>query len=244
MPLWRRRFDRHSRRLFLSERLDAAGRLREMAAEAVRLAFGETVEAEVESFGFSTGEAQRIAVRELTRYGALALLMPYGPFREAAVALGYDVERLSLRFSASFSDAAERLTSLQRRAAPGPPFFFLEADPVGHVLRRSGARGFPVALFGGFCARLPHVRAEGAVLAERAEMPDGTSYLLVAKADTGLGGDWPEPGRRTRVLLGCEWAAVEGSVYARALQNGARSASVPPAGPASARPAPRAPSRP
>ncbi|WP_279481977.1 short-chain fatty acyl-CoA regulator family protein [Aureimonas sp. SK2] len=220
MPLWRRRFDRHSRRLFLSERLDAAGRLREMAAEAVRLAFGGTVEAEVASFGFSGGEAERIGGRELTRYGALALLMPYGPFREAAAALGYDLQRLTARFGVGFADAAERLTSLQRRAAPGPPFFFLEADPVGHVLRRSGARGFPAALFGGFCARLPHVRAGDGVLAERAEMPDGSAYLLVARAEAGLGGDWPEPGRRTRVLLGCDWEAAEDTVYAKALRGG------------------------
>ncbi|WP_416357951.1 helix-turn-helix domain-containing protein [Aureimonas phyllosphaerae] len=217
MPLWRRRYDRHSRRLFLSERLDAAGRLRETAAEAVRLAFGDAVEAEVASFGFSSDEAQRIAVRELTRYAALALVMPYGAFREAAVSVGYDVERLAARFGASFTDAAERLTSLQRRTAPGLPFFFLETDPVGHVLRRAGARGFPAALFGDACARLPHVRAGDAVVAERAEMPDGTAWLLVAKGEAGLPGDFPDPGRRTRVLLGCEWDAAAETVYARAL---------------------------
>ena len=49
-------------------------------------------------------------------------------------------------------------------------------------------------------------------------MPDGSAYLLVARAETGLSGNWPEPGRRTRVLLGCDWEAVEGTVYAKALQ--------------------------
>ena len=54
MPNWRRRFDRHSRRLFLSERLTSADRLREVAMEAVLLALGETIASENASFGFSS----------------------------------------------------------------------------------------------------------------------------------------------------------------------------------------------
>ena len=61
MPNWRRRFDRHSRRLFLSERLGTADRLREVAMEVALLAFGTVIEAEKATFTFASAEAVRLA---------------------------------------------------------------------------------------------------------------------------------------------------------------------------------------
>ena len=43
MPLWRRRFDRHSMRLFLSERLSLFDQLREVAMEACLLEMRDIV---------------------------------------------------------------------------------------------------------------------------------------------------------------------------------------------------------
>ena len=155
MPLWRRRFDRHSRRLFLSERLTPADRLRETAMEVCLLAFPDLVAAEVESFAFTSAEARRLARFELLRYAAHALMMPYGAFQAAAERAAYDIDVLRGRFQVSFEQAANRLTSLQRQGAPGVPFFMLEVDNAGNRFRRAGARGFPVQRFGGGCPKLP-----------------------------------------------------------------------------------------
>src|SRR5690606_28348719 len=80
MPNLRRRYDRHSMRLFLSERLSPFDQLREVAMEAALLALGEEIVAELDGLAFSTGEANRLARFELARYAAHAIMMPYGAF--------------------------------------------------------------------------------------------------------------------------------------------------------------------
>ncbi len=85
MPSLRRRYDRHSMRLFLSERLSPFDQLREVAMEVVLLALGEHVQAELELLELSSGEARRIARFELARYTAHALMMPYAAFLSAAI---------------------------------------------------------------------------------------------------------------------------------------------------------------
>src|SRR5690606_31884606 len=84
MPTLRRRFDRHSMRLFLSERLSPFDRLREVAMEAVQIALQEELFAELDALAFSTAEARRIARFELARYAAHALMMPYEAFYATA----------------------------------------------------------------------------------------------------------------------------------------------------------------
>ncbi|KQT88510.1 helix-turn-helix transcriptional regulator [Aurantimonas sp. Leaf443] len=220
MPLWRRRFDRHSRRLFLSERLSAPDRLREVAVEAALLKFGEVVAAEAETFGFSTDEARRLARFELLRYAAHALMMPYAVFQAAAERTGYDVDILKGRFQVSFEQAANRLTMLQRQGAPGVPFFMLEVDNAGNRFRRAGARGFPLQRFGGGCPKLPIHAAfaqPGRILVETAEMPDGAEFLLVARTLEGLDAGFEERPRRTALLIGCDIGFKDETVYGRAL---------------------------
>ncbi|MCB8837601.1 short-chain fatty acyl-CoA regulator family protein [Aurantimonas sp. VKM B-3413] len=225
MPLWRRRFDRHSRRLFLSERLTPADRLRETAMEVCLLAFPDLVAAEVESFAFTSAEARRLARFELLRYAAHALMMPYGAFQAAAERAAYDIDVLRGRFQVSFEQAANRLTSLQRQGAPGVPFFMLEVDNAGNRFRRAGARGFPVQRFGGGCPKLPIHAAfaqPGQILVETAEMPDGAEFLLIARTLEGLQAGFEERPRRTAILIGCDIAFREETVYGRHL--GARPA--------------------
>ncbi|KQT52370.1 Cro/Cl family transcriptional regulator [Aureimonas sp. Leaf454] len=232
MPLWRRRFDRHSRRLFVSERLVPADRLREVATEVALLGFGPVIAAEVETFGFSSAEAQRLARFELLRYAAHALMMPYGPFQAAAERTGGDIDVLAGRFDASFEQAATRLTTLQRQSAPGLPFFLVEIDGAGNRLRRAGARGFPVQRFGGDCPKLLHHAAfseGGRTLCERVEMPDGASFLTIARTLEGPAAGFGERPRRTAILIGLDAAFAERTVYGRALGEGARSTPIGPA---------------
>ncbi len=221
MPTLRRRFDRHSMRLFLSERLSPHDQLREIAMEAVQLALREEIAAELDRLALSANEARRIARFELARYAAHALMMPYDAFLSAAQRARFDVDLLRARFAVSFEQAAIRLTMLQRPGQAAPPFFALEVDVAGHRLRRAGAQGFPQARFGGGCPKL-NVHAAfaqpGQVLCERVEMPDGAAFLTVSRTIDGPGAAFGERVRRTALLLGCDAAAAAETAYGEAAQ--------------------------
>ncbi|NLS00630.1 DUF2083 domain-containing protein [Rhizobium sp. P38BS-XIX] len=220
MPGLRRRYDRHSMRLFLSERLSPFDQLREIATEISLLALRGEISAELDALQLSTPEANRIARFELARYAAHALLMPYGAYFSAAQRLHYDISSLCARFSVSYEQAAARLTTLQRPGAAGIPFFLMEIDSAGNRLRKAGAQGFPQARFGGGCPKLNIHGAfaqPGQILVDAAEMPDGGRFLTVARTIEGPQADFGERVRRTALLLGCDIAHRDEVIYGKAL---------------------------
>src|SRR5690606_33494244 len=147
MPNWRRRYDRHSQRLFISERLSPFDQLREVAMEASLIRMQVAISAELQALKLGSDEARRLARFELARYAAHALMMPYQAFLTAAQRARYDIDVLRSRFGVSVEQAANRLTTLQRQGASGIPFFMLEVDNAGNRFRRAGAQGFPQARF-------------------------------------------------------------------------------------------------
>ncbi len=220
MPLWRRRFDRHSMRLFLSERLSPYDQVREMAMEACIKEFGEIFDAELNALQLNSDEARRLARFELARYGAHALMMPYEGFRDAALSEDYDIEMLGARFGVSFEQAANRLTMLQRPGKPGVPFFMIEIDHAGNRFRRAGAQGFPSARFGGQCPKLPIHAAftvPGQLFVEAVEMPDGAEFLVIARTLDGPRGGFDDTIRRTALMIGCDAGFRDEIVYGKAV---------------------------
>ncbi len=207
MPDLRRRYDRHSMRLFLSERLSPLDRNRELAMEVALLSMTEEIDAELDGLALQTAEARRIARFELARYAAHALLMPYGGFLTAAVRARYDIDVLRSRFDVSFEQAAGRLTSLCRPEAAGIPFFLMEMDHAGNVVRRAGAQGFPQSRFGGHCPKLGIHSAfaePGRILVDRVELPEDAVFLTVSRTLEGPQADFGERIRRTAILIGCD----------------------------------------
>jgi predicted transcriptional regulator/transcriptional regulator with XRE-family HTH domain len=223
MPNLRRRFDRHSMRLFLSERLSPFDQLREIAMETVQIALQDDIFAELDLLAFSNAEARRIARFELARYAAHALMMPYEAFQSTAQRVRYDIDVLRSRFNVSFEQAANRLTMLQRPGRSGVPFFMLEIDNAGHRFRRAGAQGFPQARFGGGCPKLSIHAAfsqPGQILTDHVEMPDGAAFLTVSRTLEGPQGAFEERVRRTALLIGCDSAFAGETVYGGALSRG------------------------
>ncbi|KAA1184481.1 ImmA/IrrE family metallo-endopeptidase [Rhizobium tropici] len=220
MPGLRRRYDRHSMRLFLSERLSPFDQLREIATEVSLLVMREAIAAELETLALSTPEAKRIARFELARYASHALLMPYGAYLSAAQRLHYDIEGLGARFGVSYEQAATRLTSLQRPGASAIPFFLMEIDNAGHRLRKAGAQGFPQARFGGGCPKL-NIHAAftqpGQILVDDTQMPDGGGFLTISRTVEGPRADFGERMRRTALLVGCDIAHRDEVIYGKAL---------------------------
>ena len=220
MPNWRRRYDRHSQRLFLSERVSPFAQLREVAMEACLIRMQVAVAAEIQGLKLSSDEARRLARFELGRYAAHALMMPYAAFQSAAIRARYDVDVLRSRFGVSFEQAANRLTMLQRPGASGVPFFMLEVDNAGNRFRRAGAQGFPHSRFGGGCPKLPVHAAftqPGQIFVEAVEMPDGAEFLCIARTLEGPQGAFSERPRRTALLLGCDIGFRDEIVYGAAL---------------------------
>jgi len=220
MPNWRRRYDRHSQRLFLSERLSPFDQLREVAMEASLIRMQVAVAAEIQALKLSSDEAKRLARFELGRYAAHALMMPYQAFHSAAQRARYDVDVLRSRFGVSFEQAANRLTMLQRSGSAAVPFFMLEVDNAGNRFRKAGAQGFPQSRFGGGCPKLPVHAAftqPGQIFVEAVEMPDGAEFLCVARTLEGPQGAFSERPRRTAILLGCDIAFRDEIVYGAAL---------------------------
>jgi hypothetical protein len=220
MPNLRRRYDRHTMRLFLSERMSPFDRTRELAMEVALLALGKEISIELDALPLSTGEARRIARFELARYAAHALMMPYGPFLTASQRVQYDIDVLRSRFNVSFEQVANRLTSLARPGAAGIPWFLLELDHAGNAIRRAGAQGYPKAAFGGQCPKLGIHSAfaqPGQVLAEAVEMPDESTFLTVSRTVEAPQAAFGERLRRTAILLGCELPLAADTVYGPAV---------------------------
>ncbi|AJY47122.1 helix-turn-helix domain-containing protein [Martelella endophytica] len=213
-----RRFDRHTMRLFISSRFSPHDRQREIAIEVAHLALRDEISTTADGLTLSSDEARRLARFELARYAANALLMPYGPFIEAARRERFDISLLCGRFSVSFEQAATRLASLRRPQQTGPGFFAMEVDGAGNILRRFGADGFPHADFRGECPKLRVYESfyqPGRLLSERVEMPDGSQFLLLSRTVDGPEPALDERPRRTALLLGLPFAEAEQTVYGK-----------------------------
>jgi len=212
-----RRFDRHGRRILLSEVLTPAERTFQLAYQVGLLSLTEAIDSIAEEATPPTPEARRILRIGLANYLAGAIVMPYDRMLEAARTLRYDIDRLTQRFQASVEQVAYRLTTLQRPGAKGIPLFFVRIDCAGNVSRRYSAAGFHFARFGGLCPRWGIHRAfrtPGETRAEVVQMPDGATYFTVARLVERPGAGHAMPSQQFVVALGCDIAQAGQMIYA------------------------------
>ncbi len=210
-----RHFDGHRRRLMLSERLPAAGRLFGIAYQLALNALARPIAEALRRAAPPDEEASALGRIAFANYAAAALVMPYERFRTAAAQERYDFDLLVDRFGASFEQVAHRLTTLQRQGARGVPFFMLKIDSVGNVSKRFTAEALPIARFGGGCPRWGVARAfrlPGETIAALAETPDGVRYASFARAVPRTAA----PGLVT-LVLGCEAKHAPAIAYADGL---------------------------
>lgn len=215
-----RRYDPATRSLALSESLPRESRGFHMAFQLALLEQREAVDGVIGDAKPSTQEAAMLMRIGLLNYVAGALIMPYGEFIVAALALRHDMEAIASRFGVSFEQACHRLSTLQRGGARGVPFFFVRVDPAGNVSKRFSAAGFPFARFGGSCPRwVVHTAFAhpGTVQVQIAELPDGAAYLCFASAVSQPVTRWGEPRPRHVVAMGCALSHARDVVYADGL---------------------------
>lgn len=214
------RLQRSTRTLMVAEEAAAASRVFWMAHVVGLLEQRAAIVRSVQSSGLVSKEARGLARVGLANYFAGALIMPYGTFLHDARSLSYDIQRLQVRFGASFEQVCHRLSTMQRSGAAGVPFFLVKTDIAGNVLKRSSATRFKFARFGGPCPLWNVYRAfaqPGRLLVQVAQTPDGAVYLNIARTVGRDGGAYLSRPRNVAIVIGCEIGYAAQTVYATGL---------------------------
>ncbi len=225
-----RRFDAATGTLWLSELLRRGSRHFQLAHQLGLLTQAAVLDRFAADPQLTSEPARRLARVALANYFAGAVLMPYGPFLEAARAERYDIELLGHRFRVGFEQICHRLTTLRRPGAEGIPFHMVRVDVAGNISKRFSASGLRFARFSGACPRWTVFEAfttPGLVRTQLSQMPDGMSYFWVARTVRREGGGFHARRSVQAIGLGCEVSHAPALVYADGVDLGARGAVVP-----------------
>jgi len=214
------RYDPEDRALYLSEALPNASWRFQAARVIGELEAGDEIADIIASPLLSTDEARARARSALLSAYAGALILPHDTFLAAARADRYDIERLQHRFSASFEQVCHRLASLHRPGGDAEnapvPFHFLRTDVAGNISKRFSASGLRLPRYTGACPRwVSHTAflTPERIVTQVAQLPNGATYLFIAKAFTRPAGGWAEPRTHHCVTLGCDIAFARHLVY-------------------------------
>lgn len=217
--LQKRRFDAQQAVLWLPDTLNSGQRAFQMAAQLALLEQSMVIDGLIASANFSSA-AHAGARLAFSNYFAGALLMPYRAFLEAAEACHYDIERLAHRFGVGFEAVCHRLSTLQRPGFSGLPFFFVRVDRAGNVSKRQSATDFHFSRVGGTCPLWIVYEAfshPSRVLTQVARMPDGCTYLWVARQVSSGAAGFRAANKSFAVALGCDISQAHRLVYSRGL---------------------------
>ncbi|GAA5043025.1 short-chain fatty acyl-CoA regulator family protein [Nocardia callitridis] len=216
----KRSFDPGTRILTLARRLAPGQRAFQLATQ---LAFRtqtdtiDTIIARAESLGPQSRGLLRVG---LANYFAGALILPYTDFRDRAESLRYDIDQLSSTFEVGFETVCHRLSTLQRHGKRGVPFLFVRTDRAGNISKRQSATAFHFSRVGGSCPLWVVHEAfatPGRIRTQVAEMPDGRTYLWLARTtDEGTPG-YLCAKREFAIGLGCDLTYAHKLVYSHGL---------------------------
>ena len=214
------RYDPTSKRLEIGSHLSSGQQVFKMAAELAYLEFGDLIDNLVAEGKFTSQESTTLARLGLANYFAAATVLPYAQFHGVAEKFRYDVERLSAFYSVSYETIAHRLSTLQRPSMRGVPFSFVRVDKAGNMSKRQSATGFHFSSSGGTCPLWNVYETfanPGKILVQIAEMPDGRSYMWVARTVERRASRYGQPGKTFAIGLGCELRHAHRLVYSEGL---------------------------
>ncbi len=218
-PASLRHFDPDGRVLQLSAALRPAQRAFQLATQLALLEHSTDIESLVAQAGLD-GEAALLLRLGLANYLAGALLLPYRTFLKQAEALRYDIDLLARHFGVGFETVCHRLSTLQRPQAPGVPFFFIRVDRAGNISKRQSATHFHFSKTGGTCPLWNVYEAfvqPGQIQRQLARMPDGRTYLWIARTVTHSEGGFGAPQKTFSIGIGCDVRHAARLVYAKGL---------------------------
>lgn len=218
MPQMLRYFDRHSKRINLSELLQQQGRRFQLAFQIGMLEQRPLIDEIVKRANLPGKEAQGLMRTSLANYFAAATLMPYGRFLKEAEKTRYDIDLLSHRFGTSFEQTAHRLTTLQKPEARGIPFFFVRIDVAGNISKRLSTGRFHISQFGGACPLWnvhESFQTPGKTITQMVRLPDETTYFSIAKMVSRSDGTFNAPEQKLAIALGCDIAYAPRLIYSK-----------------------------
>ena len=225
-----RRYEPSRRRLWVSAHLSDAQQAFQIATQYALVAQREALDDEVREGAYSDPAAQGLARQGLAHYFAGATLLPYEQMLATAREYRYDIERLQRHFHVGFETVCHRLSTLQRPALRGVPFYFVRIDQAGNISKRQSATVFHFARHGGACPLWQVHEAfsqPGRILTQVAEMPDGARFFGIARTIERGGGGYEARRKLFAIGLGCELAHARELVYADGLDVGAPRGVVP-----------------
>ncbi|RDI60612.1 short-chain fatty acyl-CoA regulator family protein [Nocardia pseudobrasiliensis] len=216
----KRIYDPDARVLTLARRLSPGQRAFQLATQLAFLTQAVTLSALIEEADTMPTRSRGVLRIGLANYFAGALILPYTQFRDAAEALRYDIELLTVKFEVGFETVCHRLSTLQRPAQRGVPFFFIRTDRAGNISKRQSATAFHFSRVGGSCPLWVVHEAfstPGRIRTQIAQMPDGRNYLWLARTTEENTPGYLSPKRDFAVGLGCDLAYADKLVYSHGL---------------------------
>ncbi|PUB18666.1 helix-turn-helix domain-containing protein [Yoonia sediminilitoris] len=225
-----RQFNPATGQLTISKQTNPASQTFQLLIQLALTTQAPLLNATLDLARFQSVEARSIAKVGLANYFAGAALMPYATFLAAAQDTRHDLEVLAARFGASLEQVAHRLSTMQRPAAKGIPFFFVRVDQAGTITKRHSATTLQFARYGGACPLWNVHQAfetPGQFLRQLAETPDGERYFCLARDVSKSGGAYHLPTRRYAIGLGCEVRHARALVYADHMEIDAADAYAP-----------------
>lgn len=215
-----KKYDSENKILYVTKPSSPARRAFHIAHQIALLVFPELINRELEDAELVSTQAQAICRVGLANYFAGALLMPYSQFLTNAKRLRYDIGCLSGLYGASFEQICHRLSTMQRPGNKGVPFYFVRVDMAGNISKRQSATSFHFARLGGVCP-LWNVHeafsSPGTILRQLARMPDGKTYLCLARTVHESGTSYLNPQRKFAIGLGCEIKHADKLIYSTGL---------------------------
>lgn len=217
----KRVYDATTRVLTLSRHLSPGQRAFQIATQLAFLTQAPVIERQLEAATGLSENARELAKIGLANYFAGALLLPYTQFLDAAEGLHYDIEMLALQFEVGFETVCHRLSTMQRRNRRGVPFFLVRTDRAGNISKRQSATAFHFSRVGGSCPLwVVHdaFGTPGRIVTQVAQMPDGRTYLWIARTTDDGSRPYGTPERSFAVGLGCDITHADRLVYSRGLR--------------------------
>jgi predicted transcriptional regulator/transcriptional regulator with XRE-family HTH domain len=214
------RYHTRSKVLEISTHLSTGQQVFKMASELAYLEVGDLIEEMVTDGKFTSDESRTLARAGLANYFAAAVMLPYQQFHDVSENFRYDIERLSAFYQVSYETVCHRLSTLQRPSMRGVPFSFVRVDKAGNMSKRQSATGFHFSSAGGTCPLWNVYETfanPGKILVQIAEMPDGRSYMWVARTVERRASRYGQPGKTFAIGLGCDVRHASRLVYSEGL---------------------------
>lgn len=215
-----RAFHPNDKKILLSQSLTSGQRAFQLATQLAFLTLPKMLDQLVTSPRLTSAESRHLARIGLANYYAGALILPYQAFLESAENLRYDIDLLGEKFGVGFETICHRLSTLQRPGAQGVSFFFVRVDQAGNISKRQSATDFHFSRVGGSCPLWNVYDAfttPGRILTQMAQMPDGRTYLWMARTVTSGYRGYGAPGKKFAIGLGCDLRHADKLVYSQGL---------------------------